>query len=638
MTEMPTRVSGQDIMAVRKPWVSFVASIGMTALLLIAGIAHLAGAAGAPRVAAPLQATHFPEPLVPTAPTTADEDLALGRALVNYERRTAPDDVSGLTAFLSEYPHSGWAAALLTNLGLSYIHDGYFSQAIDAWKTAWVEGKEATEPHARALVDRAVGELAWLYGSLGRVESMTALLGEIGDRKVTGSATEALQTAHEQLSLARKDPGRLFNCGPLALIALMQTRGPISEQLRLLQWYRAGPNGTSLAEVARLADDAKFSYRLVFRKPGQTVPVPAIVHWKIGHFATIIGEVGGRFHVVDPAFAGDGIWVTQGALDVEASGYFLIPASNSMDAGWRAVASPEASQVWGKGQTTGTTPGDAGDKNANGPPNGCPMCAYNIKESSVSLTLSDTPVGYAPPFGPSAKVTISYNQREDSQPANFNFFNVSQKWTLNWLSYVTDDPTNPGATVTRFLASGGAYYYSGYNSGTGEFAAQYDDGSVLVLTSHTPITYQRQLPDGGIEVYAQSDGSTGYPRNIFLSQVIDPQGNAITLNYDGQMRLISLTDAVGRQTTFTYGLSSEPLLVTMITDPFGRDATLTYDSSGRLSSITDILGLTSSFTYDGNSLVNSLTTPYGTTNFAYTAPGTSAPPRFVQATDPLGYR
>src|SRR6185312_4208240 len=67
-----------------------------------------------------------------------------------------------------------------------------------------------------------------------------------------------------------------------------------------------------------------------------------------------------------------------------------------------------------------------------------------------------------------------------------------------------------------------------------------------------------------------------------------------------------------------------------------RSATLTYDGSGRLSSITDIIGLTSSFSYDANSLVNSMTTPYGTTSFSYTAPGTSGPPRFVQVTDPLG--
>jgi YD repeat-containing protein len=89
---------------------------------------------------------------------------------------------------------------------------------------------------------------------------------------------------------------------------------------------------------------------------------------------------------------------------------------------------------------------------------------------------------------------------------------------------------------------------------------------------------------------------------------------------------VSLTDAAGRQTTFTYGLANRPLLITKITDPFGRSAALTYDSGYRLSSITDIIGITSSFTYDANSLVNSLTTPYGTTTFAYTPPGTSARP------------
>jgi YD repeat-containing protein len=87
----------------------------------------------------------------------------------------------------------------------------------------------------------------------------------------------------------------------------------------------------------------------------------------------------------------------------------------------------------------------------------------------------------------------------------------------------------------------------------------------------------------------------------------------------------------------TYGLPTRPLLVTQITDPFGRSATLAYDGSGRLSSITDTIGLTSSFAYDANSLVNSMTTPYGTTSFAYTAPGTAAPPRFAQVTDPLGF-
>jgi RHS repeat-associated protein len=622
----------------------------------------------APSVVATIHEAHFPEPLVRTAPTHPAEDLALSSAITAYERRANPDDFSSLTAFLSKYPRSGWTPAVLTNLGLLYLHDGYFSRALDAWQKAWSEGKNATEPHARALIDRAIGERARLYASFGQLKRLTALFAEIGDRKMTGSATEAIQAAREVLSLAeKKDPRQhLFNCGPVALRALMLSQRVPEPESEFLQFSRVGPNGTSLADIAGLADKAKFKYRLVFRKPGQPVPVPAIVHWKLGHFATIVGKSNGRFHINDPIFPGQGLWVTQAALDHEASGYFLIPANVPVGTGWRAVPRSEAARVWGKGPTSGTEPGAVGpeqDPQANGPspnpnpnspnpnesnPNGpnpnqpnpnppnCPMCTYDIGESTVSVTLSDTPVGYIPPIGPSAKVTITYNQREDSQPANFTFFNVSPKWTLNWLSYVTDDPTNPGANVSRYLPGGGAYYYAGYQSSTGQFAAQNNDGSILVLAAQSPATYQRQLPDGSLEIYAQSDGSATYPRNIFLSKVIDAQGNALTLSYDTQMRLVSLTDAVGRQTTFTYG-SNDPLLITEITDPFGRSAVLTYDTNGRLSSITDILGLTSSFTYDANSLVDALATPYGTTTFAYTAPGTSGPPRYVQVTDPLGY-
>ncbi len=621
----------------------FAASIAMAALLLLyaACLPRAAEAASAPGtaepVAAAIRAAHLAEPLMATGPTTPAEDQALLQALAAYGKRATPDDVGSLTAFLARYPHSGWAAALLTNLGISYLHYGYFSRALDAWNQAWHEGKGATEPQAKALVDRAVGELARLHGALGHVESLAALFEEIGDRPVTGSATEAVQAAREELSLAKSNPRYLFNCGPLALGSLMLAQGAKQAQVLSLQWYRAGPNGTSLSEVAHLAEETKFPHRLVFRKPGQPVPVPSIVHWKLGHFAAITGQANGRFQVADPVFAGQELWVTAAALDEEASGYFLAPAGAQDGAGWRAVDEKEAGGVWGRGPTSSTAPGAAGARDVQANASGtCPLCGYNIGELTVSVTLSDVPVGYDPPIGPSAKTRITYNQREDSQPANFAFFNVSQKWTLNWLTYVTDDPTNPGARVTRYLAGGGSFQYSGYNGSTGQFTAQDNDGSILVLKSETPVNYQRQLRDGSIEVYAQSDGSTAFPRNVFLSQMIDPQGNALTLSYDNQERLVSLTDAAGRQTTFAYGRIGQPLLVTGITDPFNRSAVLTYDLYGRLVSITDVLGLTSSFSYDANSLVDAMTTPYGTTSFAYTAPGTSAPPRFVQVTDPLG--
>jgi RHS repeat-associated protein len=632
---------------------------GAAGLFILGLISMGAGVAAAPLAPTAVVASTsgFAEPLVKTKATVVSEDEDLSIAVDVFSHRQDPSDLSSLTTFLSKHPHSGWSTALWTNVGLSYLHDGYFSRAIDAWQKAWDEGRDASSPEVRVLVDRAIGQLASLEANLGRTDDLTTLFDQIGQRQVSGSATESIQTAREMLTLVKADPRHLFNCGPLALRALLLSQNVNADKLTSLQFYNAGSEGTTLAELGGLADRLKIDYRLVRRTPSEAVPVPSIVHWKVGHFAAIIGKENGRYHIQDAVFPNADIWVTQDALNTESSGQFLVPAREAAGASWQPISLAEASTVRGKGPTNGTRNGDAGDPDAGNqgptPPdpnipslggsgglggdgNKCPLCVVSIKESSVSVALSDTPVGYVPPIGPSMKVGISYNQREDSQPANFDYFNISQKWSLSWSSYIIDDPTNPGANVSRIMGEGGAFYYIGYDSVRKTFAAQDTDGSILSLVSQSPVSYRRQLRTGGMEIYEQSDSSAAYPRKIFLSKVIDPQGNAATLHYDSQKRLTSITDAVGRDTAFSYSVPGRPLLVSKITDPFGRSAALAYDDQGRLISITDIIGLTSSFTYDANSLINSLTTPYGTTNFSYTAPGTASPPRFVQITDPLG--
>src|SRR5438309_11563458 len=62
--------------------------------------------------AAAMRAAHFAEPLVATRPTTPVEDQALAAALADYNRRTAPEDLSSLATYVAVYPHSGWVAAL----------------------------------------------------------------------------------------------------------------------------------------------------------------------------------------------------------------------------------------------------------------------------------------------------------------------------------------------------------------------------------------------------------------------------------------------------------------------------------------------------------------------------------------------
>src|SRR5260221_1162017 len=121
---------------------------------------------------------------------------------------------------------------------------------------------------------------------------------------------------------------------------------------------------------------------------------------------------------------------------------------------------------------------------------------------------------------------------------------------------------------------------------------------------------------GSKKVFTQSDGSVGTSRRVFLTQIVDPSGNSLTLTYDAGFRMVALTDAIGQVTTICYEHRTDSDKVTKIPDPFGRFATFDYDASLRLIKITDVIGLTSQFIYESTSdFINTLITPYGNTTF-----------------------
>lgn len=636
----------------------------LSSFLTVAALALFMGntslQAASPKNLAPLpflKVDGFEEPLVPMYATTPREDGALAEAISAYRSQPSPTDLTVFEAFLEKYPRSGWNVGILANLGLSYYRQGYFSRAIDAWERAWEAEKirPADNPMGKMLADRAMGELTRMHSRLGHADELEKLLSDIKDRPISGPATELITDAHESLWKFRNEYDKSFLCGPMALKSLLVSAQANSSKIAIMDAARSGPRGYTLAQVSELASKADIPHELVFRSPGQPIPVPSVVNWKLNHYAAIIGEQNGLYHIQDPTFASGDAWLTREAIDAEASGYFLVPAGTQEIASWRTATPEEAKRIYGMGQTYSSQPGTTQPLDTNltcsnpkgpvpltgstaSPP---PMCEVNAKMMVVSLNLSDTPVGYQPQKGPSAKITLTYNQREASQPANFSFFNISPKWTLNVLSWVQDTPASPGWSVLRYAAGGGSVDYSigySYSAASGGFSPERQGQAVLVRIPATgPATsYELRMPDGSKQVFARSDGATVYPRRMFLSQMIDPAGNALTFNYDEKLRLVSLTDATGRNTIFSYEFPANPLLVTSITDPFGRRADLTYDTSGRLASITDVIGITSSFKYDAGGLINEMATPYGTHRFAY-GQDTGANSRFLEMTDPMGF-
>lgn len=261
----------------------------------------------------------------------------------------------------------------------------------------------------------------------------------------------------------------------------------------------------------------------------------------------------------------------------------------------------------------------------------CPgMARYSVHSLLCSLNVVDTPLRYQPPYGPPVDCTVTYNQLDTQQPATFSYSNFGPKWTFDWLSYVTDDPNVAQPILAVYVPGGGSERFT-YDKLSQAFPPDPQSHAILVKTG--PATYERDMPDGSKFVYSINDGAASYPRRVFMTGIIDAAGNALAIGYDSLFRIIGVTDALGRTTTLSYELSGDPFKVTKVTDPFGRFSAFGY-SNGQLTTITDEIGIQSQFGYSsGSDSINSLTTPYGTTNFASGAIGTN---RWLEITDPNG--
>jgi len=615
----------------------------------------------------------FEEQLVPIGgEPSAEENADLAAALHGYAHRGGPDDFSSLTAFLERHPNSVWRAALLTGLGMEYYNTAHYSLALEAWEGAWAAGQNATTAQGKALADRAGGELAYMYARLGRMDQLETFLQSVEGRPFIGTASQRIIRVREGLWTMKNRPQIAFRCGPLALYRIKLSVDPQNPAAELIRNAASTQQGCSLPQVTELSRKIGLAYQMAFRQKDGPLVVPSVVHWKVGHYAALTRQAGDKYLLEDPTF-GNTVWATRTALDEETSGYFLIPPG-PLPKGWRPVEPIEGETVWGKGYIGLGDPGALTPRDFK---TGAPVCRGMVVPQmhllTANLSLSDQPVGYTPPVGPAIAFTVRYNSLDGFQPASEPFSNLGPQWSSDWISFITDQPTNSLADVTYYIG-GGQRTFTHFDTNSQSFAYQQYDQALLTRTAISPISYTMLWPDGAQLIFSQSDGSVGSSRRVFLSQVIDPQGNAVSLAYDGLLRLASITDAIGQVTTIRHGLPGtnlfsqnsctgntnyflppDPYKITKVTDPFGRSATFTYspgligwftctDAHNQtftnyiyaylLNTITDVNGLSSRLGYypDTNVLafsstnglffvtnyidVTSLTTPYGTTSFS----------------------
>jgi hypothetical protein len=219
----------------------------------------------------------FAEPLVPFSGTTdPQENQELAQALQAFRTRQEPDDVSALTDFLAKRPNSRWAGSLLANLGTVYRWTGRLSKALEAWQEAWLLGRDQSDPHAKAIADGAVGELAGLRSRLGQAAELRALFAELEGRDLSGPATQNVAGARIGAWYMENRPNLAFRCGPFALSRIRAALG--KEHSQAIEAAQSTSNGTSLAQMAALARATGMNLQPASRERGAEILLPAMIH------------------------------------------------------------------------------------------------------------------------------------------------------------------------------------------------------------------------------------------------------------------------------------------------------------------------------------------------------------------------
>jgi RHS repeat-associated protein len=475
-----------------------------------------------------------------------------------------------------------------------------------------------------------------------RADVLRELVDAASRRPLNGALEGRVFRAREAVWLLEHTAAQNVMCGPLALNAIKEYRREPFIAPRLSQVppeFQA--TGIALAEVQRFAqNDYKLPMKAAKRNDTtQRIPTPALMHVKDQHYCALLEQSkDGSEYFMEDRTLGVARWVDTAAVDAMSSGSFLL-ASNDLPAGFTALSNAEAQNIYGRDGAHGTINPDEevgeDDPKTDNDPCGEGMPSWTFHPIPGAIRLGDIPLRYAPPVGPRVAFQVNYNDADSGAPTSPpTWSHVGVTWSTNWVAWVEHvGGTLNSSSTLRVRIPGGGTQVMRYNTTTAQFGPH--DQSFATVKRTGTYTYTRELPDGSKEVY-NSPNSPTTPNRVFLTEIIDPQGNKLTLAYDSNVRLVSVTDTIGQVTTLSYTDAGNIYRITRVTDPFGRFASLAYDAAGRLTSITDQINLTTTFTYNASSgFIASMVTPYGTSTFALPA-NSMGSNRIVEATDPLG--
>jgi RHS repeat-associated protein len=536
----------------------------------------------------------YPTREVKTTGKTARINLSFGRAIQEWNRHEYRKAVQLFKKHVKDFPDSPWASESVLHIGCDARYNGRYSEAEESFRWIIEKNKKSDHIGARMLKNKAKSRLAVLKVIENNFDEAMALFRDL--KKDSPDWRHRTYASHwiQRLSRYKAKKLAMLNCGTQALAYLLKGDGREIEAREVMEMAPSSLNGHSLQDLKQIA--SKYDYPLTGLQLSVTelsrIPLPAIVQINgrdggdKGHYWILEGRTDDGFIFFDPQIPRR-FQQMPGEFEREWNGTALVFADRKYLTGDRLPAI-EMEEISGgccgvpMPESYLGDPGEDGLPGVNNSSNPCGSPTWSVNMLNMNLFVTDTPLWYSCPIGPSVKLRLSYN----SQSAIANNEPFGNKWLFNYGSYLVVDT---GGTVTIFMPDGRRDAYM--PDGLGGYVSPYQVFNKLTKISENH--FELRLPDDTVYVYNIPSGTTSL--QPFLVEIRDAYGQSLTFAYNVNVQLITITDALGRTATLTY---NEDGLVTRVADPFGRTADFEYDADRNLTRITDMGGYWATLSYD----------------------------------------
>ncbi len=592
------------------------------------------------------------------------------------------EDAESVESFLASNPTSGFAAPLRNGLADFYSRNGRVSRGRAHWKEVINQlASNQTDAGRRAATEATI-RYAEAVAAEGDLVEAEAIAPDLRAARPDSDELWAIRRrALERVHHLQNSPTMAYRGGIQGLLRLARRAGWQPQDSRRLSTTPVPIGGFSPSELVQIGQSHGLPIGAAQRPANADWVAPSLVHLKNGHYlflesiASSDTESGSLYKVTD--LSRSKTWrMTAASLSEEASG-LVVGDSTILPNSWvranggnrrglvrRNGSGPsdpftcipeDAADIPppcddceecppGRGGPSSMAAGGATSEDENCGPDG--MVRWRVSEPFLNLWLEDFPLSYQPSRGAEVSFRLRYHHRGHAvaNGDNGHFSSVGPYWDCDWLSWIdarsdvsgSQQPV-PGGHIKIYYPGGGMLVVNfplnsheayDYNSNTRVTRLLFQDFGVH---NGDVVGYEVLFSSGRKLIYRHSQ-VPGVGMEFYLSQFVDPVGNKTQLLYntsssDQEVRLSNIIDADGRLTTVGYEPNS--LRINQVTDPYGRTALLEYNTDDRLYRITDAAGMVSEMVYLPDGRVQTVTTPYGITEFVDEDTGSAAVP-FVE--------